>query len=203
MPLPAALAALAQFRQFVNVWVVEDPARPGKTNKLPLDPKTGKGASSTDPATWGSYDEAVATGLPIGFVITEASKVWCLDIDGARQPDGSWSPLALELVAALPGAGVEVSCSGNGLHIWGYGIPPAHKCKNTALGIELYHDARFIALGDHVANPPTGNMWQDFTAPLALVAARYFPTDGGATGTRQTGPTARARTGSAAWTTRI
>jgi hypothetical protein len=180
MPLPAALAALAQFRQFVNVWVVEDPARPGKTNKLPLDPKTGKGASSTDPATWGSYDEAVATGLPIGFVITEASKVWCLDIDGARQPDGSWSPLALELVAALPGAGVEVSCSGNGLHIWGYGVPPAHKCKNTALGIELYHDARFIALGQPDA---TGNMWQDFTAPLALVAARYFPTDGGAAGT--------------------
>ena len=100
MPLPAALAALAQFRQFVAVKIEADPARPGKTNKYPINPHTLAYASSTDPATWGSYDEAVATGLPIGFVITEASKVWCLDIDGARQQDGSWSPLALELVAA-------------------------------------------------------------------------------------------------------
>lgn len=179
MPLPAALAALEQFCQFVNVKFEPDPSRPGKTNKFPIDPKTGRFASSTDPATWGTYAQAEATGLPVGFVLTAASRIWCLDIDGALQSDNTWSPLALELVAAIPGAAVEVSQSGKGLHIWGYGVPPAHKCKNTALGIELYHAARFIALGQPGA---TGEVWQDYSAALATVAAKYFSADAGPTG---------------------
>ncbi len=43
--------------------------------KLPISPATGRPASSTDPATWGSYQQAKATasrfGLDgIGFVFT-------------------------------------------------------------------------------------------------------------------------------------
>lgn len=184
MTLPAPLAALAQYRQFVAVRLVPDSRRPGKTDKIPINPRTLSAASSTDPATWGTYAEAAATGLPVGFVLTATDPLWCLDIDGAAQPNGAWSPLALELVSALPGAAVEVSQSGSGLHIWGCGTPPAHRCKNTALGIELYHTDRFMCLGN--PDTATGNAWQDFTAQLAPVAARYFPATGASDGARAT-----------------
>jgi len=164
MPLPAPLAQFAQFRQFVAVRLVPDAARPGKTNKIPINPNTLGAASSTDPASWSDYDAAAATGLPVGFVLTESDPLWCLDIDGT---------LEHPLVAAFPGAAVEVSQSGNGLHIWGCGTPPVHKCKNTAHGIELYHKERFICLGDPAS--ATGNAWQDFTAHLAAVVPDWFP----------------------------
>lgn len=177
MPLPAPLAQLAQFAQFVAVRVVPDPARPGKSNKYPINPRTLAAASVADPSSWGAYDEAAATGLPVGFVLTEADPFFCVDIDGALQHP---------LVDAFPGAAVEVSTSGTGLHIWGYAshVPP-HSCKRTDLGIELYHKDRFICLGTAFQ----GNAWQDFTPHLARVVEQWFP------------PRAGAGVGAAEWTT--
>lgn len=168
MTLPVPLAGLAPYRQFVAVRLAPDPARLGKTNKFPINPRTLAPASSTDPATWGSYDEAVATGLPVGFVLTESDPFFCVDIDGA---------ITHPLVDAFPGAAVELSQSGNGLHIWGYAshVPP-HACKRTDLGIELYHTDRFICLG----TPIGGNAWQDFTPHLERVVAEWFPPRAGA-----------------------
>jgi hypothetical protein len=172
MPLPAPLQALAQYPQFVAVKLTPDDAKPGKFKKLPINPHTLMAASSTDAATWGTYEQASSLGLPVGFVLTEQDPFFCLDIDGALQHDGQWSPLAHELIGAFPGAAVEVSQSGRGLHIWGTAAAPAHKCKNVGLGIELYHKERFIALGREDA---TGNAWQDFGLHLASVVSRYFP----------------------------
>lgn len=170
------LSALRQYQQFVAVRVVPDPARPGKTNKYPVNPRTLSAASVADPSTWGSYDEAAATGLPVGFVLTEQDPFFVVDIDGALQHP---------LVAAFPGAAVEVSQSGNGLHIWGCASSmPPHSCKRTDLGIELYHKDRFICLGA----PYQGNAWQDFSAHLAAVVPQWFP------------PRAGAGVGSAEWT---
>lgn len=170
------LSALRQYLQFVAVRVVPDPARPGKTNKYPVNPRTLGAASVSDPSSWGSYDEAAATGFPVGFVLTEQDPFFVVDIDGALQHP---------LVDAFPGAAVEVSQSGNGLHIWGCAssVPP-HSCKRTDLGIELYHKDRFICLG----TPYQGNAWQDFSAHLAAVVPQWFP------------PRAGAGVGSAEWT---
>lgn len=168
MPLPPQLACLGAYRQFVAVRVVPDPARPGKTNKLPINPATLEAASSTDPATWGTYEQAAATGLPVGFVLTEADPFFCLDIDGALQHP---------LLDAFPSAAVEVSQSGTGLHVWGcYTAIPPHSCKRTELGIELYHTDRFICLG----TPVSGDAWQDFTPHLAAVVPQWFPPSIGA-----------------------
>lgn len=174
MPLPAALQALSTHapRQFVGVKLTPDAEKPGKFKKLPINPHTLTAASSTDPATWGTYDEVAQTGLPVGFVLTASDPFFCLDIDGALQHDNTWSPLAQELLAAFPGAAVEVSTGGRGLHIWGVADAPPHKCKNIGLGIELYHKERFIALGRPDAS---GEVWQNFSSHLAPVVARYFP----------------------------
>lgn len=172
MPLPAPLQALTKYNQFVAVKLIPDEAKPGKFKKLPINPHTLMAASSTDPATWGTFEQASALGLPLGFVLTANDPFFCLDIDGALQSDNTWSPLANELMAAFPGAAVEVSTSGKGLHIWGTASAPAHKCKNIGLGIELYHKERFIAFGRPDA---IGDAWQDFGPHLQGVVAQYFP----------------------------
>lgn len=161
------LDALRGFNQWVGVRLRPDPDKPGKTHKLPINPRTGAAASSTDPGTWGSYDEAVATGLPVGFVLSSSDPFWCLDVDGRLPHDPTVAPL----LAALPGACVEVSQSGQGFHVWGCGTPPAHGCRNTAENFELYHTGRFMCLG----RPVSGDAWQDFSAYLPAVVDRWFP----------------------------
>jgi len=107
-------------------------------------------------------------------VLTEEDPYFCLDIDGCLQADKTWSPEALAVVAAFPGAMVEVSMSGNGLHIWGRYTPPipTHACKNVRLGLELYHTRRFIALGQPGA---TGSPDIDCTNALAAAIFTWFP----------------------------
>ena len=173
------LAPLQAVPQWIVVKLV--PLANGKTDKLPLDPRTGqvteKGSDGAhNPAVWLDHATAAATAAAwgpsytIGFVITAADSFWCLDIDGALQPGGTWSQLALQLCGALPGTAVEVSQSGKGLHIWGQGVVPPHTMKRVDLGIELYTERRFIAIGTGAV----GDMTQPCAA-IAAVAAQYFP----------------------------
>ncbi len=175
MPIPAPLAPLAQYRQFIPVLVVPKEGKPGKTDKFPVDPFTGRvGVDAHDPRIWQSYDEAatVATRFGscgvVGFVLTRNDPFFCLDIDGAATAAG-WSPLATSLCAQMPGTAIEVSYSGVGLHIWGQGVIGEHSKKNIPLGIELYTELRFIALG-HSATGHAG-----VCPTLGQIAAAYFP----------------------------
>src|SRR3546814_18073197 len=80
-----------------------------------------------------------------------------LDLDKALGADGQWLPFASQLVACYPGAFVEVSSSGAGLHIIGTGpaTAPAHRNKPTPdvatqlapLELEFYTQGRGIAFG--------------------------------------------------------
>lgn len=158
-----------QFITYKAVWENE------KWNKLPTDPTTGLVVNAQDPQYWVSRDEAMATGRPIAFVLTEADPYFCLDIDGCYDAAlGSWAADALNVVAAFPGAMVEVSMSGKGLHIWGrYSGPvPEHGCKNAPFGLELYHAGRFIALGLPGA---TGDIETDCTLALEAAVLAWFP----------------------------
>lgn len=174
--LPPALAALGAYRQFVTYRLVPS-VKPGKMDKLPCDARTGEVKNAHDPRAWGTFDEAracVALGVAdgIGFVFTAADPFFFLDMDGALQPDGQWSPLAVNLCQRFPGAAVEVSQSGTGLHIFGTGTVPDHGCKNIPLGLEFYHELRFAALtGLHAA----GDVRTDCTPALAQLVADYFP----------------------------
>lgn len=140
-----ALAPLAAYAQFIV-------AR--RADKVPIDPRTLHPVNAQSPAAWLSLADAVehlgrlGPGYGLGFVLTAADPFVVIDIDHARQADNTWSPLALELIAALPGSVVEVSQSGNGLHIWcNHRNPPPHTSKNTALRIECYSRDRYIMLG--------------------------------------------------------
>ena len=172
--IPDALAPLLKYRQFVT-YKPQPSARPGKTDKIPTDYRTGLPCNAQDPQFWTDYDTAFAVSRGhVGFVLTEQDPFWCLDIDECLLPTG-WSPLALELVGMLPGAAVEVSLSGRGLHVFGVGTIPRHACKGpVGSGLELYHTGRFVALGHPNA---TGNAMSDCSVGLALIVAKYFPRD--------------------------
>lgn len=171
MTLPAPLAPLAAYRRFVTYELIPDPDRPGKTIKRPTHAVTGHYCKVNNPASWSDYATAAATGRPVGFVFCETDGFWFLDIDNALH-GGAWSPLAVELCTELAGAAVEVSQSNTGLHIIGRGTVPAHSCKNVILGLELYTDARFVALTGLQAQ---GDASLDLTAAIGRIAAKYFP----------------------------
>lgn len=135
-------------------------------------------ASSTNPADWGTYEQAAAVSPQVGFVFTERDPFWFVDIDSAW--DGkAWSLVAQEICARLSGAAVEVSQSGTGLHLIGSGTPPAdHANKNTALKLELYTRERFVAL---TGTNATGDAATDLTSQLASVAAQFFTRAAGTT----------------------
>lgn len=178
--LPAALASMGAFSQFIVYLSQPSRTRPGKTDKFPCDFRTGKVANAHDSQIWTDAATAIAYAASfggsygVGFVFTDSDPFWFLDIDGCLQPDGQWSPLAVGMCQAFAGAAVEVSQSGQGLHIFGTGRPPAHGCKNEALRLEFYHSGRFVALTGLGA---VGNAAADFSHMLPGLVAQYFPPD--------------------------
>lgn len=146
-------------------------------SKIPTSPLTFQRIGVHDRDHFVDFDTAynAIQGKPnmgVGFVFTESDPFWFLDIDKCLQDDNTWSPLALDILASLPGAAVEVSSSGRGLHLFGVGTPKVHANKNTDLKIELYTKERFVAFG-HLSTM-TGNAWQDFTNHLNVVVDKYF-----------------------------
>lgn len=121
--------------------------------KVPMQAFGFAPASSTNPTTWSSFDEAVlAVKLGfydyIGFVFADNDIVG-IDIDDGFTEDGNLSPLAADIIGRC-GSYTEKSKSGRGFHILVKGDIP-FKGKNNLAGVEIYKDARFfIMTGDTV-----------------------------------------------------
>ena len=179
--LPEPLAPLAAWNQFVCWFATPDPKRPGKMTKLPVHWGTGAVVDSNDPANWTNADNALAMakrwdrgyGSGAGFVFTEQDPFFFLDIDGALV-NGQWSALALDLCATFQGAAVEVSQSGEGLHIFGQTSRIPHRSKNVPLGLEFYTEKRFAAI---TGTNAIGNVLADCTGTLQAIIPAYFAPD--------------------------
>jgi primase-polymerase (primpol)-like protein len=96
---------MQQFPQWV-CWKAM-PGAKGKVDKIPFDPKTGKAASSTNPATWATFEQAVATSSNggdydgVGFVVTKNDPFVGVDLDGCCNDSGEIEPWAWEIVQKL------------------------------------------------------------------------------------------------------
>lgn len=180
--LPEALKPLAEYKQFVN-WI--EIHEGDKIVKLPTDPRTGSVCDAHNQSVWVSAEEALSKSERIAFVFTDIDPFYFVDIDSCLQDGPSWSPLALDCMAMLPGAAIEVSISGKGLHIIGSGSCPAHKCKSDPKGVDLYTSGRFVALtGTNVI----GSAGADNSETLPAFVEKYFTH--GTTGTPQEWTTA-------------
>ena len=166
--------------QYIVYRVEPSKTRPGKTDKIPIDPDARRPIDAQDRARWMTAEAATAAlgRIPpddarphgVGFVLSDPSDYWFLDIDDCYVDD-EWSPIAKELCGRLDGAYGEVSQSGKGLHLIGRGKPPPHGTRNQSLGLELYSRLRFCALTGTNAR---GSMEADFTPAIKAIAAQYF-----------------------------
>lgn len=180
--LPAALAALAAWRQFIVYVLVPSATKPGKTDKLPIDYRTGKmplkgSGGAHNPDLWTDHATAIRAAelfgntYGVGFVFTQADPFFFLDIDNCAV-NGQWSETARALCGYFAGAAIEVSQSGRGLHVIGTGKPPPHACRNEAYGLEFYSDGRFVAL---TGNAASGDAAMNCAHLLPGFVAQLFP----------------------------
>lgn len=168
---------------FIN-WTNQPAIPPAtKPRKVPTDPRTGYAIDPHDPSQWMTFEQATATGLPVGMVLTDNDPYFLLDLDDCRDPaTGQWEAEALRIAGMFPGACMEVSVNGTGLHIMGVCDPLAlgprkHKFGTVARAgnwAEFYCTKRFVALGQGMQ----GNINLDWTSVLAgLVPVSSDPAD--------------------------
>jgi len=199
-PVPVKMQAVPKgfekYKQFINWRLVPDKKKPGKFKKLPCN-SNGTIISAHDPTQWMTAEQACLSEYGIAFVFTAHDPFWFIDLDEAW--NGScWSEIADWCFRCFPGAALEISNSGTGLHLFGAGshsLPADHGCKNMSAGIELYTQGRFVAL---TGTSAAGNAFLDYSDRLAtfVVQARLQPRDttledlgdGDAVDPRYTGP---------------
>jgi primase-polymerase (primpol)-like protein len=135
--------------------------RDGKTTKLPVNPHTGKLASTTDSSTWTTCTEACNAILRygcdgVGFVFTSDDPYAGVDLDKCRDAEtGVLEPWAQEIVETIQ-TFTEVSTSGTGVHCILRGRLPGARCRKGRT--EMYDSERYFVM--------TGNCLAEF--PLTI-----------------------------------
>jgi len=177
--LPIALEGLSKFPQFIIYQLLPSDSRPGKTDKIPIDPIRRYKINHLSPESWMTAEEAITynhilgVGYGVGFVFTKDDPYFFIDIDDCLSQDNSWSALSLEIASHFPGASIEISSSGKGLHIIGRGHALEHACKSsTYANIEFYTQQRFVAL---TGTSAIGNVDTVHDPALVWLTAQYFP----------------------------
>jgi putative DNA primase/helicase len=167
------------------VWKLEertDAKGEVRETKVPYDAKTGKLAKTNAPATWASFDKAVAAlrngnGYDgIGFCLS-ADYVG-IDLDGCSDAQGNIEPWATRIIRELE-TYTETSPSGTGVRIIARGkLPPGRRRKDFTdrehHGLEMYDAAspRYLTMTGQTLN---GNAIALRTKRLKKVHERLFP----------------------------
>lgn len=177
--LPAA-RAIAESLQLVRYhvpvevlclprWVGWDGTRraDGKLDKTPLNAHDGRKAKTNVPGTWGTFEQACELALRdprvggVGLVLTN-SDYWALDLDHIiNLSTGEVAQAARRFLASLTPTYVEMSPSGDGIHVLFRGQRPARlsatKAKDAfgpGMHLEVFggRSARYLTM--------TGVVWE-------------------------------------------
>lgn len=148
--IPGELRSLPQ-------WVIADMTLDPETNlpkKHPLNPRTGQLADVTNPATWGTFEQAIKTGRKhIGFVLAPSDPFTIIDLDNKPHKPATPEQLArhYKILEAF-NSYTERSTSGTGYHIIIKGGIPAGVHRDN---VEVYSAGRYmICTGDVVRQAP-------------------------------------------------
>lgn len=157
---PAEMKAIPQWVCWKKL-----PPPPGKSKhrKIPVDPKSGGNADTTDPAAWSSFDQAIDCfeknhGLAgVGFVFTANDPYVGIDLDECRDPATGilepWAKAALDKLNTY----TEISPSGTGVHAIAKGLKPGSGAKSGHF--EMYESKRFFTVtGQRIENYPSDAM---------------------------------------------
>jgi primase-polymerase (primpol)-like protein len=142
--------ALEELSQYIQ-WVIWEYDRERK--KIPISPHNWGPASSTNPATWGSYEHALEGAgrhKQVGFVVTSEDEYCGIDLDNCVH-DGEVAAWAWEIVQRFDSF-TQVTPSNRGLRIWIKGRKPGANCKKKLENgtVELYERDRFFTFTDSV-----------------------------------------------------
>ena len=165
--IPGELRSLAQ-------WVIADMTvdpTTGQPKKHPLNPRTGQLANVTDPATWGTFEEAIRTGSKhVGFVLSPSDPYCIIDLDNKPSKPATDEQLQrhYKILEAF-NSYTERSTSGRGYHVIVRGRIPAGVHRDN---VEVYSSGRYmICTGDVVRQSPIG----DFQALLDVLYGEMQP----------------------------
>lgn len=172
---------MLEYKNFVCFKLEPDEKSHSGYSKKPKNPRTGGNASSTNPMTWGSFDEAARAWLNtsgalhgIGFMFG-GSPFFGVDIDDIGDQLSSGDFTGADMVQALH-TYTEISPSGTGLHCICAGELPPEGRKNNKTKIEMYSEGRFFTLtGNVYANPRTVC---DCTETIKPYHAKYIKPEG-------------------------
>ena len=130
-----------------------------KPTKVPMTLKNGKlvNADVTNPDNWLSFNDAINISNQqlcsgIGFVLCDTEpKICCVDVDHCVNPDGSLNDEAKAVIAICADSFVELSQSGEGIHVWFEDNEfPGERGRKRG-NVEVYAFKRYIAMtGNHV-----------------------------------------------------
>ena len=123
----------------------------GKTGKEPVNPHNPhQHGSSTNPKTWTSFAHAVGCTvashgtLGLAFVFTQDDPICGLDLDFYHYPsDAPEQASQRAILARCTHTYAERSPSGNGVHVYGYGVPLRSTKSDWG---ELYGHSRFFTV---------------------------------------------------------
>lgn len=133
-----------------------------RLTKVPYNP-SGSSASSTDPKTWGTFEQCLAAYRNgnefsgVGFVFTDGNGLTGIDLDDHRDPKtGELDEFAKPIVARLASY-TESSQSGTGVHIIARGVIPSDKGRRDGKqGVEMYSTGRFFVMtGERIGDTPS------------------------------------------------
>jgi len=162
---------LRERRQWLR-WRYEQ--RGGKATKVPYvatDPL--RPASSTDPATWGTFEqvqEVRAQADGIGFVFTANDPFVGIDLDDCITEQGEIAPWASEIVEALDSY-TERTPSGRGLHIIVRAELRGPRRREGSF--EVYDSGRYFTVtGERIGEREAV---EDRREQLDVIYARMFP----------------------------
>ncbi len=136
-------------------------------------------ASSTNPETWATYEQAVEACRRhrhdgIGFVFSADDPYTGIDLDNCRNLEtGELAPWAAEILALFPGAYVEASYSGTGVHAITRGAPARNWKQPYCDGrVEVYGCERYFTFTGQALEACTtiGDGQEGLTRLMALVA---------------------------------
>lgn len=146
-------------------WAVAtlSPKADGKLDKAPINPLTGRPASSTDPSSWCSFEEAMNSGYPaVGYMLSVADPFTIIDLDHIDDAPDELVQRQFKIYETFD-TYAERSQSGKGVHI----ITRARINGGTRRdGVEVYDQERFmICTGDVCRDAPIRD-YQDLMARM-------------------------------------
>jgi len=173
---PPELAALPHW----VCWRLEPDARSGRDAKVPYNPHTGKRASATNPASWGTLTQALACAekyqyTGVGFVFMKETGYVGLDIDSCLDESGRPTATAADIIAHLPPTYIEITPSDRGLHALLKGVlPPGGGNKNSSTGVELYDHARYFTMTGKKYQGSVDYIAEDNSGALEYIHGKYI-----------------------------